>query len=73
MGLQIRQKLSLLGPLLAIDAPSPTGSQTLSRADVQRLLDPSRLDCPHVFAPMPWSDASNHQAAANGGFRNIAA
>ena len=26
MGLQIRQKLSSLGPLLAIDAPSPTGS-----------------------------------------------
>ncbi len=27
MGLQIRQKLSSLGPFLAIDAPSPTGSQ----------------------------------------------
>ena len=26
MGLQIRQKLSSLGPLLAIDAPRPTGS-----------------------------------------------
>ena len=26
MGLQIRQKLSSLGPLLACDAPSPTGS-----------------------------------------------
>jgi len=25
MGLQIRQELSSLGPLLAIDAPSPTG------------------------------------------------
>ena len=25
MGLQIRQKLSSLGPILAIDAPSPTG------------------------------------------------
>ncbi|WP_236637211.1 hypothetical protein, partial [Acidovorax sp. BoFeN1] len=26
MGLQIRQKLSSLGPLFAFDAPSPTGS-----------------------------------------------
>ena len=26
MGLQIRQKLSSLGPILAFDAPSPTGS-----------------------------------------------
>ena len=26
MGLQIRQKLSSLGPIFAIDAPSPTGS-----------------------------------------------
>ena len=31
MGLQIRQKLSALGPLLAIDAPSPTGSQPCGR------------------------------------------
>ena len=30
MGLQIRQKLSSLGPLFAIDAPSPTGSLALS-------------------------------------------
>ena len=31
MGLQIRQKLSSLGPLLAIDAPSPTGSKLAVR------------------------------------------
>ena len=29
MGLQIRQKLSSLGPIFAIDAPSPTGSGAL--------------------------------------------
>jgi hypothetical protein len=31
MGLQIRQKLSSLGPLFAIDAPSPTASWKRNR------------------------------------------
>ena len=37
MGLQIRQKLSSLGPILAFDAPSPTGSQAV-RDSVKPLL-----------------------------------
>ena len=40
MGLQIRQKLSSLGPMLALDAPSPTGSWRVAgmREDVQAAL-----------------------------------
>lgn len=35
MGLQIRQKLSSLGPIFAIDAPSPTGSYPPARTHHQ--------------------------------------